>query len=184
MTRMLLRAGTIVVLLALAAAAAFVARSLLGVEAGERPSPTAERILGTSERHWRTAASAVANARAAHAVAPSLRLRTQALGQLQRLMREGPAESRAHAATLASAVSVELAALDPELAADRMRWAVRSVQLAVRLDPEAEDPAFDLELLLQRAARDERLGGGPPHGQQGRAGTGDAPSSTPTTIGY
>jgi hypothetical protein len=179
----LLRAGAVVVLLVLAAAAAFVARSLLGVAAGEHPSPTAERILGGTERHWRTAATTVANARSAHAIAPALRLRTQALGQLERLMREGPAESRARAATLASVISVELAALDPELANERLRWAVASLQVAVRLDPHAEDPAFDLELLLQRAAQDERLGHTSPR-SGGEAGVGGAPSSSPTTIGY
>jgi hypothetical protein len=136
-------------LLALAAALAVAAHSAL--------TPSSQRADS-----WEQAESLARRADRTKAVVPALAFRDRALATLGELARVGPARERSHAAMLGGLLELENAGQDRGNAKTHFEAAAEAFQRAVRLDPENDDAAYDLELLLSRSKQQ-----GKPLGQAG-----------------
>jgi tetratricopeptide (TPR) repeat protein len=164
------KGGALAALLAAAAMLAVVAHSAL--------SPSSERSAS-----WREAESLARRADSTKALMPALALRRRALERLESLSRVGPPAERSHAALLVGLLRLENAGQDKGNGQTHLEAAVEAFQRAVRLDPENDAAAYDLELLLSRSKADGRpLGLARPE-QRTRPRSGP-PGTDPAGSGY
>jgi hypothetical protein len=158
-----------VVLVALLALA-----SVLGLAAYSTLTPSSHR-----SDSWVEARSLAARADRTKAIVPALAIRGQALARLGELARVGPTAERSHAALLAGLLELENAGQDRGNGKAHMEAAAGAFQRAVRLDPENDDAAYDLELLLSRSKASGRPVGNPQPEKRQRTKSGPAGTEAP-----
>jgi hypothetical protein len=134
----LLKGAALAALLAAAVVLAVAARSEL---ASKSPRPD----------DWASVSSFARQADRMKALIPALSLRDRALAKLDELTRTGPTAERSHAALAAGLLELENAGQDRANGQVHLQAAAGAFQRAVRIDPENDDAAYDLELLLSRS---------------------------------
>jgi hypothetical protein len=134
----LLKGAALAALLVGAVGLAVAARSVL---AAESPRPD----------EWVAVSSFARQADRTKAVVPALSLRDRALAKLDELTRIGSTAERSHAALVAGLLELENAGQDRANGLVHLQAAASAFQRAVRIDPENDDAAYDLELLLSRS---------------------------------
>jgi hypothetical protein len=101
---------------------------------------------------WDRAIVAAKRADTIKAVVPALQLRAQAIALFDEVARSGSAPSRSRARLFAGLLQLRNAGSLPDRR-QALALAVWQLQQAVRLDPNNDDAAYDLELLLSRSAQ-------------------------------
>jgi hypothetical protein len=134
--------------------------------------------LATKSMHsddWAAVSSFARQAERTKAVVPALSLRDRALARLDELTRTGSSANRSHAALVAGLLELQNAGQDRANGLAHLQAAASAFQRAVRIDPENDDAAYDLELLLSRSkAQGRPLGKARPDEKKagvGRPGT-------------
>jgi hypothetical protein len=143
MSRAPRRSAVLAALLLLAAVLAFASHAALG-----------RRAHGPSG--WAQAVALARQAEGTKAVVPALRTRDQAIAAFLDLAHAGPPARRSQAAMLAALLQIANAAGEPDQQRALFAQAATNLTTAVRLDRANDDAAYDLELLLSRAAQTGR----------------------------
>jgi hypothetical protein len=142
--------------------------------------------LATESLHWDDWAAVSSFARQAErtkAVVPALSLRDHALAKLDELTRIGSTADRSHAALVAGLLELQNAGQDRANGLVHLQAAASAFQRAVRIDPENDDAAYDLELLLSRSKAEGRPVGEARPEQKTKASVG-RPGTKRTGSGY
>jgi hypothetical protein len=130
---------------------------------------------------WTRAVAAARQADRIKAVVPSLQVRERAVAMFEQLARSGPRSSRSRARLIAGLLQVKSAASQPD-PTQALALAVEDLQIALRLDRDNENAAYDLELLLSRSAQAGHPIGEPrPEKKKGHGGN---PGQAPPGTGY
>jgi hypothetical protein len=131
---------------------------------------------------WTRAVTVARHAESIKAVVPSLQVREQAVAMFEHLARSGPPALRSRARLTAGLLQVRNAGSQPD-PTQALALAVEDLQIAVRLDRNNDDAAYDLELLLSRSAQAGHPIGEPrpEKKKKGRAGK---PGQAPPGTGY
>jgi hypothetical protein len=132
---------------------------------------------------WARAIALARQAQGMRAVVPALRTRDAAIAAFLALARSGPPDRRSQAAMLAALLQIANAPGEPHLQRALFAQAAGNLVAAIRLDRGNDDAAYDLELLLSRAAQSGRpITPSTPHLKK-RPARG-RPSLTPAGTGY
>jgi hypothetical protein len=166
----LLKGAALAALLAAAVGLAVAARSEL---AAKSPRPD----------DWAAVSSFARQAERTKAVVPALSLRDHALAKLDELTRIGSTADRSHAALVAGLLELQNAGQDRANGLVHLQAAASAFQRAVRIDPENDDAAYDLELLLSRSKAEGRPVGEARPEQKTKASVG-RPGTKRTGSGY
>jgi hypothetical protein len=110
---------------------------------------------------WAESYALARRADSSKALVPALALRAEAVQRLRELSGAGKPADRSHAALLAGLLQLESSGQDRGNRRAHLEDAVAAFQRAVRIDPENDDAAYDLELLLTRSKSDGRPLGKP-----------------------